>query len=99
MGDFARLRDGMNSKQGESRMNLVEAIFVIVGGVAAALTVFGTYTWWVYRRGQDSGRARAEREAEQRAQADAAEKTRMLETQLVAIQTELDSLRPKRRRI
>lgn len=79
-------------------MNLAEAIFVIIGGVAGALTVIGTYTWWVYRRGQDSGRARAEREADQRAQAEAAEKVRRLEARLAAIQAELDSLRPKRRR-
>jgi type VI protein secretion system component VasK len=79
-------------------MNLAEAIFVIVGGAAAVLTVIGTYTWWVYRRGQDSGRARAEREADQRARAEAAEKVRTLETQLAAIQAELDSQRPKRRR-
>jgi type VI protein secretion system component VasK len=79
-------------------MNLAQAIFVIIGGAAAALTVIGTYTWWVYRRGQDSGRAKAEREANQKAQADAAEKVRTLEAQLTAIQAELDSQRPKRRR-
>jgi len=79
-------------------MNLAEEIFVIVSGLAAALTVIGTYTWWVYRRGQDSGRARAEREADQRAQAEAAERVRTLETQLAAIQAKLDSSRPKRRR-
>jgi hypothetical protein len=79
-------------------MNLAEEIFVIVSGLAAALSVIGAYTWWVYRRGQDSGRARAEREADQRAQAEAAERVRTLETQLAAIQAELDSSRPKRRR-
>ncbi len=79
-------------------MNLADAIFVIVGGVAAALTVVGTFTWWIYRRGQESGRARAEREADQRAQAEAAEKVRTLETRLAAIQVELDSHRPRRRR-
>jgi hypothetical protein len=89
----------MDSEQGESQMNLAEAIFVIIGGAAGALTVIGTYTWWVYRRGQDTGRAKAEQEAGQRAQAEAAEKVRTLETQLAAIQSELDSLRPKRRHI
>jgi type VI protein secretion system component VasK len=99
IGDFDHLCDGADLERGESRMNLAEAISVVVGGAAAALTVGGTYTWWVYRRGQDSGRAKAEREADQRAQADATEKTRTLEKQLAAIQAELDSLRPKRRRI
>jgi type VI protein secretion system component VasK len=79
-------------------MNLAEAIFVIVGGMAAALTVIGTYTWWVYRRGQDSGRAMAEREADRRARAEAAEEIRTLKVQLAAIKAELDSQRLRRRR-
>lgn len=79
-------------------MNLAEAMFAIASGIAAVLTVIGTYTWWVYRRGEESGRARAEKEADQRAQVEEAAKVRMLQTQLAAIQAELDSLRPKRRR-
>jgi type VI protein secretion system component VasK len=79
-------------------MNLAEAIFVIVGGIAAALTVMATYTSWIYRRGQDSGRAAAEREADQRARTEAAEEVRTLKAQLAAIQTELDSQRLRRRR-
>ena len=86
------------SGKGESPMNLTEAIFVVVSGAAAALTVIGTYTWWIYKRGQDSGKARAEREADQRARAEAAERVSTLEKQLAAIQAELDSSRPKRRR-
>jgi type VI protein secretion system component VasK len=86
------------SDKGELKMNLAEAISVIVGGAATALTVIGAYTSWVYRRGQHSGRAEAEREAGQRAQAEAAEKVKALEAQLAAIQAELNSLRPKRPR-
>lgn len=59
-------------------MNLAEAIFVIVSGVAAALSVMGTYTWWVCRRGQDSGHAMSERDADQRARTEAAEEVRAL---------------------
>ena len=86
-------------------MSNAEATFVIIGAIAAALTVIGTYTWWVYTRGQESGGQKAEREANQRAQTGEAAKVRGLETQLAAIQTlvdslqaEVDSLRSKRRR-
>jgi hypothetical protein len=76
-------------------MNLAVAISMIIGGAAAALTVIGAYTSWVYGRGQHSGRAGAEREAGQRAQAEAAEKVEALKVQLAAIQGELNLLRPK----
>jgi type VI protein secretion system component VasK len=79
-------------------MNLAEAIFASAGGMATVLTVIGTYTWWVYRRGEESGKSRAERDANQRAQVEEAAEIRTLQTQLAAIQAELDSLRPKRRR-
>jgi hypothetical protein len=79
-------------------MNIAQATFVIIGGVAAALTVIGSYTWWVYRRGQESGRVSAEHAADKRAQAEVAEKLRMLETQLDATKARLDSLLLKRRR-
>lgn len=86
-------------------MNLVEAIFVIVGGVAAALTVIGTFARWVYRCGQASGITKASWEADHQAHAEVAkevreleDKVRMLETQRVAMQAELESIRPKRRR-
>jgi len=86
-------------------MNLIEAIFVIVGEAAASLTVIGTFTWWVYRCGRASGKAKAKWETSQQSQAEMMKEVRMfearigtLEAQLGAVQAELDSLRPKRRR-
>jgi hypothetical protein len=73
-------------------MNITEAVFEIIGGLAAALTVVATYTRWVYRRGQNAGRDMAERAGE-------AEKIKILESKIAAMQVELDSLRPRRRRI
>ena len=79
-------------------MDLAGTIFTVAGGIAAVLGIIGSYTWWVYRRGQASGEAIAERKADQRAQTESAAKVRILETQLAAIQAELDSFRPRRRR-
>jgi ubiquinone biosynthesis protein UbiJ len=72
-------------------MNVTEAVFEIIGGCAAALTIAATYTRWIYRRGQDSGRDMAERAGE-------AEKINILESKITAMQAELDSLRSRRRR-
>jgi hypothetical protein len=65
-------------------MNLGGEIFAVIGAVAAALAVIGSFTWWVYRRGESAGMARAEQKA--------------LEKRLTAMQNELDSIRQKRRR-
>jgi hypothetical protein len=65
-------------------MTLGGEIFAIISAIAAALTVIGSFTWWVYRRGESAGMARAEQKA--------------LEKRLTAMQNELDLMRQKGRR-
>lgn len=67
------------------------AIFTIVTGAA---TVLG----WLSKRSYQRGQEDAQREAERKAQVEAAAKIRTLEARLTEVQAELDALASRRRR-
>ena len=80
-------------------MGIAEAVFAILSASAVVLGGLGSLLWWVYRRGQASGAETAGHKADQRAQAQADAKIQALERRVAAMQTELASMQPKRRRL
>jgi hypothetical protein len=73
--------------------------FTIVGETVTAIGGLATLLWWSFRQGRKSGRQEERREAQLQAQAEAAAKVASLETRVAELDAELDSLRPKRRRL
>jgi len=76
---------------------------IITIGVAAAIVTIAigvaSGIWWVYRHGQDSGKAQAEYRAARRAQAEAQARIQIMEAKLAEIQAEMDRIRPRRPRV
>jgi hypothetical protein len=80
-------------------MGNAATVFTIVGGTVTAIGGLATLLWWSFRQGRKSGRQEERREAQLQAQAEAAAKVASLETRVAELDAELDSLRPKRRRL
>jgi hypothetical protein len=76
----------------------MEIIISVLASIVTILVGIGGGGRWIYRRGQESGKAQAEREAERRAQAEAHEKIKTLEGELLEIRAELDLIRTRRSR-
>jgi len=76
---------------------MIIIIGVAAGIVTIAIGVCGSARW-IYRRGQESGKAQADREADRRAQAEAQAKIQTLEASIRDIQAELDRVRVRRPR-
>jgi hypothetical protein len=79
-------------------MSTAQEVFAILSAAATVLAAIAGLLWWVFRQGRSVGREEAKREAGLQAQADATAKVSLIEAQLIELQAELDSLRPKRRR-
>lgn len=67
----------------------------VVASLAAVATAIGAGLIWVFRRGQAAGRAQAEREAQQHAQAENQAERRAMRNRLAEVENELATLRAR----
>jgi len=51
---------------------------------------------WIYRHGEESGKAQAEYQADRRAQAEVKAKIQTMEAELSKLRAEMDRIRPRR---
>jgi hypothetical protein len=73
------------------------ATVTIAGGLVAITVAVCSGLRWIFRRGEDSGRAQVEHDAEQWAQAQAATRSRDMAERVAELESELEYLRRHRR--
>jgi hypothetical protein len=71
------------------------AVTSVVASLAVVATAVAAGLLWIFRRGQASGKAQAEREAQQRAQAESEGERRAMRNRLAEVENELATMRAR----
>jgi type VI protein secretion system component VasK len=79
-------------------MSAAEAGAAILSATVALMVALASVLWWVYKRGEAAGEAKAERRAGERSLAEDKARIEALEHRLGEVLAELASIQPRRRR-